>query len=154
NIDGTHITETLRETDPETTLFIIASKSFTTQETMTNAHTARQWFLENGGSEAAVKKHFVALSTNEDGVRKFGIAPENMFVFWDWVGGRFSLSSAIGLSIACSIGFENFKQLLAGMHAMDQHFRTTPFEKNIPVTLALIGIWYNNFFGAETEAIL
>ncbi len=154
NVDGTHIAETLREIDPETTLFIIASKSFTTQETMKNAHTARNWFLENGGNEIAIKNHFVAISTNAAGVQKFGIAAENMFVFWDWVGGRYSLSSSIGLSIACSIGFENFTQLLTGMHSMDQHFRNTQFEKNIPVVLALIGIWYNNFFDAETEAIL
>ncbi len=154
NVDGTHIAETLRILDPETTLFIIASKSFTTQETMTNAHSARRWFLENGGTEEAIKNHFVAISTNKDGVQKFGIAPENMFVFWDWVGGRYSLSSSIGLSIACAIGFDNFEQLLAGMHSMDRHFRNEDFEKNIPVILALIGIWYNNFFNAETEAIL
>ncbi len=154
NVDGTHIVETLKDLDPQTTLFIIASKSFTTQETMTNAHTARSWFLQNGGKEAFIKKHFVAISTNAAGVQKFGIAPENMFVFWDWVGGRYSLSSSIGLSIACAIGFENFKQLLAGMHSMDQHFRNTSFDKNIPVILAMIGIWYNNFFGAESEAIL
>ena len=121
---------------------------------MTNAHSARKWFLENGGTEDFVKKHFVALSTNASGVQQFGIAPENMFVFWDWVGGRYSLSSAIGLSIACSIGFENFEALLEGLHAMDQHFKNSSFDKNIPVILALIGIWYNNFFKVETEAIL
>jgi glucose-6-phosphate isomerase len=154
NIDGTHIVETLKNLDAETTLFIIASKTFTTQETMTNAHSARKWFLENGGNEEAIKNHFVAISTNKDGVQKFGISPENMFTFWDWVGGRYSLSSAIGLSVACTIGFENFEQLLAGMHSMDQHFKNESFNKNIPVVLALIGIWYNNFFKTETEAIL
>ncbi len=154
NVDGTHIAETLKKVDPETTLFIIASKSFTTQETMTNAHTARQWFLQSAKEEKSVAKHFVAVSTNAAGVQQFGIAPENMFVFWDWVGGRYSLSSAIGLAIACTIGYENFEGLLDGLHSMDQHFRTTPLEKNLPVLLGLIGIWYNNFFGAETEAIL
>jgi len=154
NIDGTHIAETLKGLSPETTLFMIASKTFTTQETMTNAHTARRWFLEAAKDEAQVKKHFVAISTNEPEVRKFGIAPENMFVFWDWVGGRYSLWSAIGLSIACSIGFDHFRELLEGAHAMDRHFRETPPERNIPVILGLLGIWYNNFFGAETHAIL
>ncbi len=154
NIDGTHISETFRKISPETTLFIIASKSFTTQETMTNAFSARQWFLENGGTEDVVEKHFVAVSTNAKDVKKFGIDTANMFEFWDWVGGRFSLSSAIGLPIACAIGFENFKELQSGLHTMDQHFRNTPFEKNIPVLLALIGVWYTNFFGAESEAIL
>lgn len=154
NVDGTHIAETLKKLNPETTLFIIASKTFTTQETMTNAHTARDWFLEKGGDQEAVKKHFVALSTNKEEVEKFGIDTRNMFEFWDWVGGRYSLWSAIGLPIACTLGFDNFVQLLEGAHAMDNHFRNTPFEKNIPVTLALIGIWYNNFFGAQTEAIL
>ncbi len=154
NVDGTHIAETLKKVDPETTLFIIASKSFTTQETMTNAHTARQWFLQSAKEEKSVAKHFVAVSTNAAGVQQFGIAPENMFVFWDWVGGRYSLSSAIGLAIACTIGYKNFEGLLDGLHSMDQHFRTTPLEKNLPVLLGLIGIWYNNFFGAETEAIL
>ena len=154
NVDGTHIAETLKDLDPQTTLFIIASKTFTTQETMTNAHTARNWFLENGGNEEAIKKHFVALSTNAAGVQKFGIALENMFAFWDWVGGRYSLSSSIGLSIACTIGFENFEALLFGMYSMDQHFKNTDFENNIPVILALVGIWYNNFFKAETESIL
>lgn len=154
NIDATHIAETLKKVSSETTLFMIASKTFTTQETMTNAHTARQWFLKAAREEAHIKKHFIALSTNREEVIKFGIDPANMFVFWDWVGGRYSLWSAIGLSIACSIGFENFTALLEGAHAMDRHFREVPFEKNIPVILAVIGIWYNNFFGAETEAML
>ena len=154
NVDGTHISEVLKPLNPETTLFVIASKTFTTQETMTNANTAKDWFLKQANDKEAVKKHFVALSTNREEVEKFGIDPENMFGFWDWVGGRYSLWSAIGLTIACSIGFENFEELLAGGHAMDQHFRNTVPEKNIPVTLALIGIWYNNFFGAETESIL
>jgi glucose-6-phosphate isomerase len=154
NVDGTHIAETLKGLSPETTLFMIASKTFTTQETMTNAHTARDWFLAAAGDAGLVKKHFVALSTNESAVKAFGIAPENMFVFWDWVGGRYSLWSAIGLPIACSIGFDNFRELLAGAHAMDLHFREAPLRHNIPVILALLGIWYNNFFGAETHAIL
>ncbi len=154
NIDGTHIAETLKKISPETTLFLIASKTFTTQETMTNAHTARAWFLNIAEDEAHIRKHFVAMSTNKSEVEKFGIDPDNMFVFWDWVGGRYSLWSAIGLSIACSIGFENFVELLDGAHAMDKHFKETAYEKNIPVILALIGVWYNNFFGAETEAIL
>jgi len=154
NVDGTHIVETLKTLSPETTLFIIASKTFTTQETMTNALTARKWFLDSARSESLVKHHFVAISTNEAEVKKFGIDPENMFRFWDWVGGRYSLWSAIGLSIACTIGFENFVELLEGAHAMDIHFRETPFEENIPVILALIGVWYNNFFDAQTEAIL
>jgi glucose-6-phosphate isomerase len=154
NIDGTHIAETLKRLSPETTLFMVASKTFSTQETMTNAHTARKWFLEAAGEEAHVRSHFVAISTNEEAVRRFGIDPENMFVFWDWVGGRYSLCSAIGLSIACSVGFDRFTELLEGAHAMDRHFMETPLERNIPVILALIGIWYNNFFGAETVAIL
>jgi glucose-6-phosphate isomerase len=154
NVDGTDIVETLKGLTPATTLFIISSKTFTTQETMTNAHTARKWFLDTAVEEARIPQHFVAVSTNMEGVQKFGIAAENMFEFWDWVGGRYSLSSAIGLSIACTIGFENFKGLLEGLHAMDEHFRTAPSAKNLPVILALIGIWYNNFFGAETEAIL
>lgn len=154
NVDGTHIAETLKNVNPETTLFLIASKTFTTQETMANAHTARDWFLNHGASEDAIAKHFAALSTNEKAVEAFGIDPENMFVFWDWVGGRYSLWSAIGLSIALSIGFENFSELLAGAHAMDKHFRETAFEENIPVTMALLGIWYNNFFNAESQAIL
>ena len=154
NVDGTHIAETLKKVDPETTLFIIASKTFTTQETMTNAETARAWFLEKTQGKGEVAKHFVAVSTNSQAVTAFGISPENMFVFWDWVGGRYSLWSSIGLSIACTIGYDNFIRLLEGGHAMDKHFRDTPFEKNIPVILALIGIWYNNFFGAASEAIL
>lgn len=154
NVDGTHIVETLKPLDPETTLFIVASKTFTTQETMTNAHTARKWFLDHALDDMHIARHFVAVSTNSGGVRSFGIDTENMFVFWDWVGGRYSLWSAIGLSIACYIGFDNFEELLKGAFEMDCHFRETPFERNIPVILALIGIWYNNFFGAETEAIL
>lgn len=154
NVDGVHIYETLQKLDPETTLFMIASKTFTTQETMTNAHSARDWFLKYAHDESAVAKHFVAISTNKTEVEKFGIDPENMFVFWDWVGGRYSLWSAIGLSISCYIGFDNFAELLEGGHAMDLHFQNTPIEENIPVTLALVGIWYNNFFGAESHAIL
>ncbi|OCA55081.1 glucose-6-phosphate isomerase [Photorhabdus namnaonensis] len=154
NVDGTHIAETLKALNPETTLFLIASKTFTTQETMTNAHSARDWFLKSAGDEGHIAKHFAALSTNEQEVKRFGIDTKNMFEFWDWVGGRYSLWSAIGLSIALSVGFENFEQLLSGAHAMDQHFANTPFEQNIPVLLALIGVWYNNFFGSETEAIL
>jgi glucose-6-phosphate isomerase len=154
NIDGTHIAETLKELDSETTLFLIASKTFTTQETMTNAFSARKWFLEAAGEETHIRKHFVALSTNTAKVEEFGIDKDNMFVFWDWVGGRYSLWSAIGLSIACYIGYENFSELLQGGFEMDRHFKTAPFDKNIPVVLALIGIWYNNFFGAETEVIL
>jgi glucose-6-phosphate isomerase len=153
NIDGTHIVETLKKINPEETIFLIASKTFTTQETMTNAHTARDWFLKNAREED-VAKHFVALSTNEKEVVKFGIDKENMFVFWDWVGGRYSLWSAIGLSIALSIGYSNFEQLLKGAYETDMHFRNTPFEKNIPVLLGVIGVWYINFFGSQTEAIL
>lgn len=154
NVDATHIAETVKNLNPETTLFIIASKTFTTQETMTNATTARTWLLEKSGGKADVAKHFVAVSTNEKEVTKFGIAPENMFVFWDWVGGRYSLWSSIGLSIACTIGFDNFAKLLDGAHAMDKHFQNTPFEKNIPVILGVLGVWYNNFYGAGSEAIL
>jgi len=154
NVDGTHIVETLKTLSPETTLFIIASKTFTTQETVTNAMTARRWFLDLAKDESRIKHHFVAISTNEKEVRRFGIDPANIFRFWDWVGGRYSLWSAIGLSIACTIGFENFIELLEGAHAVDIHFRETPLEKNIPVLLALIGIWYTNFFGSQTEAIL
>jgi glucose-6-phosphate isomerase len=154
NVDATHIAEVLKKIDPETTLFLIASKTFTTQETMTNAHTARDWFLENGGSESTIKKHFVALSTNKKGVEQFGIDPANMFEFWDWVGGRYSLWSAIGLSIALNIGYDNFEELLKGAHEMDNHFRSSALSENAPVILALIGIWYNNFYKAETEAIL
>ncbi|NOR64578.1 MAG: glucose-6-phosphate isomerase [Candidatus Scalindua sp.] len=154
NVDGTHISETLKRLDPETTLFFIASKTFTTQETMTNAFSAREWFLECAKDRAYVAKHFVALSTNLEKVEEFGIDKDNMFVFWNWVGGRYSLWSAIGLSIACYIGFENYAELLQGAFEMDSHFRESPFERNIPVILALIGIWYNNFFGAQTEVIL
>ncbi len=154
NVDASHISEILKKVSPETTLFMIASKTFTTQETMTNAQTARDWFLAAASEKEHVAKHFIAISTNKKKVMQFGIDPDNMFVFWDWVGGRYSLWSAIGLSIACSIGYDNFEKLLEGAYAMDLHFRNTPFEKNIPVTLALIGIWYNNFFEAETEAIL
>ncbi len=154
NVDGTHIAEVLKKVNPETTLFLVASKTFTTQETMTNAHSARDWFLKAAGDEKHVAKHFAALSTNAKAVGEFGIDTANMFEFWDWVGGRYSLWSAIGLSIVLSIGFDNFVELLSGAHAMDKHFSTTPAEENLPVLLALIGIWYNNFFGAETEAIL
>ncbi|POY52333.1 glucose-6-phosphate isomerase [Pectobacterium versatile] len=154
NVDGTHIAETLKPLNPETTLFLVASKTFTTQETMTNAHSARDWFLKTAQNDKHVAKHFAALSTNAKAVGEFGIDTDNMFEFWDWVGGRYSLWSAIGLSIILSLGFENFEKLLSGAHAMDKHFASTPAEKNLPVLLALIGIWYNNFFGAETEAIL
>ena len=154
NVDGTHIAETLKKVNPETTLFIVASKTFTTQETMTNANSAKTWLLEAAKDEGAVAKHFVALSTNADAVSAFGIDTKNMFHFWNWVGGRYSLWSSIGLSIACAIGFDNFIELLEGAHAMDKHFQSTDFAKNIPVVLALIGVWYNNFYGSETEAIL
>ena len=154
NVDGTHLAEILKKVDPETTLFIVASKTFTTQETMTNARSARDWLLEAAIQETYVAKHFVAVSTNKLEVEAFGIDPANMFVFWNWVGGRYSLWSAIGLSIACTVGFDHFQALLDGAHAMDNHFKKTPLEDNLPVTLALIGIWYNNFFAAETEAIL
>ncbi|HDR1335047.1 TPA: glucose-6-phosphate isomerase [Pasteurella multocida] len=154
NVDGTHIAETLKKVNPETTLFLVASKTFTTQETMTNAHSARNWFLATAKDESHVAKHFAALSTNSKAVAEFGIDTNNMFEFWDWVGGRYSLWSAIGLSIALSIGFEHFEALLAGAHEMDKHFRTAPIEQNIPTTLALIGLWNTNFLGAQTEAIL
>lgn len=154
NVDGTHIAETLKLVNPETTLFIVASKTFTTQETMTNANSARSWFLNTAKEEAFIKNHFAAVSTNAAAVSEFGIDTKNMFRFWNWVGGRYSLWSAIGLSIACGIGFENYIELLEGAHAMDKHFSETDFDKNIPVILALIGIWYNNFYGAESEAIL
>ena len=154
NVDGTHIAETLKRLNPETTLFIVASKTFTTQETMTNAESAKSWFMEKTNGKGDVEKHFVAVSTNSKAVTAFGIAPENMFVFWDWVGGRYSLWSSIGLSIACTIGFDNFKQLLEGAHDSDNHFKNEPFEKNIPVVLALLGVWYSNFFDAHSEAIL
>ncbi|MEH6531269.1 MAG: glucose-6-phosphate isomerase [Photobacterium frigidiphilum] len=154
NVDGTHIAETLKDLNPETTLFLIASKTFTTQETMTNAHSARDWFLATAQDQAHVAKHFAALSTNAGSVSEFGIDTDNMFEFWDWVGGRYSLCSAIGLSICLSIGFDNFVELLDGAHEMDLHFAQAPLEENLPVILALIGIWYNNFHGAESEAIL
>lgn len=153
NVDGSHLFQVIEKVNRATTLFIISSKTFTTQETMTNAQSARDWFLA-GAPADQVSKHFVAVSTNEKAVAEFGIDPKNMFPFWDWVGGRYSLTSAIGLPIACTIGFDRFKDLLTGFYEMDQHFRTTPLEKNIPVILALIGIWYNNFFGSETEALL
>jgi glucose-6-phosphate isomerase len=154
NVDGTHIAETLKRLNPETTLFMIASKTFTTQETMTNAYTARDWFLSHLSDPQGVAKHFVAISTNVEKVEAFGIDRENMFGFWDWVGGRYSLWSSIGLSIACTVGFDRFLELLDGAHEMDVHFRNAEFAGNIPVLLALLGIWYTNFFQARTEAIL
>jgi len=154
NVDGTHIAETLKKVTPEETLFLVASKTFTTQETMTNANTAREWFLQHAKDEKHIALHFAALSTNEKAVKAFGIDPVNMFEFWDWVGGRYSLWSAIGLSIALTIGFGNFKALLEGAHAVDEHFTTTTFEKNIPAIMALVGLWYGNFFDADSEAIL
>ncbi len=154
NVDGTHMAETLKKLNPEETLFLIASKTFTTQETMTNAHTAREWFLQAAGDEAHIAKHFAALSTNEKEVVKFGIDKANMFQFWDWVGGRYSLWSAIGLSIALTIGFDNFEELLKGAHHVDEHFRTAELNDNVPVLMALISLWYINFFGVQSEAIL
>lgn len=154
NVDGTHIAETVKDLNPETTLFIIASKTFTTLETMTNANSAKSWFLEKAKDEKAVAKHFVALSTNAEGVAAFGIDTKNMFEFWNWVGGRYSVWSAIGLSVCCSIGFDNFAKFLDGAHKMDNYFKSSKLEENMPVVMALIGIWYNNFYGAETEAIL
>ncbi|MDP9001852.1 MAG: glucose-6-phosphate isomerase [Myxococcota bacterium] len=154
NVDGTQLAETLRELSPEQTLFVVASKTFTTQETLMNAHSARAWLIERLGSESAVPKHFVAVSTATEEVKKFGIAPDNMFIFWDWVGGRYSMWSAIGLAIALMIGMDQFEEMLAGAHAMDEHFRTAPMEKNAPVVLAMLGVWYANFFGAATHAIL
>ncbi|WET70871.1 glucose-6-phosphate isomerase [Sphingobacterium sp.] len=154
NVDGTHIAETLKAVDPETTLFLIASKTFTTQETMANAHTAKDWFLASGALQEDVAKHFAALSTNTEAVHAFGIDTQNMFEFWDWVGGRYSLWSAIGLSISLAIGFDNFEDLLKGAYDADVHFKETSFESNIPVILALLGVWYNNFFQAESHAIL
>jgi glucose-6-phosphate isomerase len=154
NIDGTDLVEATRDLDPAETLFIISSKTFTTLETMTNAHSARTWCLKTLKDEAAVAKHFVAVSTNATEVKKFGIDTANMFEFWDWVGGRYSYDSAIGLSLMIAIGPDNFRRMLAGFHAMDEHFRTAPFQRNLPVLLGLIGVWYNNFFGAETVAIL
>jgi len=154
NVDGTDFAEAVIDLDPEETLFIVSSKTFTTIETLTNARSARDWLLRTLKDDKAVAKHFVAVSTNTTEVEKFGIDTQNMFGFWDWVGGRYSYDSAIGLSLMIAIGAENFRQMLAGFHAMDEHFRTTPFERNLPVLLALIGVWYNNFFGAETVAIL
>ncbi len=154
NVDGTDLVETLKMVDPETTLFLVASKTFTTQETMTNAHSARRWLLDTARTETAVAHHFAAISTNTAEVSRFGIDPHNMFEFWDWVGGRYSLWSAIGLSIALYLGMDRFEELLEGAHKADVHFRTTPFERNIPVIMGLLGIWYNNFFGAESHAIL
>jgi glucose-6-phosphate isomerase len=154
NVDGQHLADTLAQCDAETTLFVIASKTFTTQETMTNAASAKAWFLENGGDENTVAKHFIALSTNQRAVEAFGIDKENMFVFWDWVGGRYSLWSAIGLSIALQVGFEHFERLLKGAHAMDEHFRTAPLRENMPVMLALTGVWNRNFLGAASHAVL
>lgn len=154
NVDGNHIAETVKNLHPETTLFIVASKTFTTQETMTNAYSAKDWFLKGGGSEADVAKHFVALSTNTGAVKTFGIAEENIFQFWDWVGGRYSLWSAIGLSIVLAVGYDNFEQLLMGAYDSDQHFRTTDFSENIPVLMGLLGVWYRNFYAATSWAIL
>jgi len=154
NVDSTDLVETLKGLNPATTLFLVASKTFTTQETMTNAHSARDWFLASASDEAAIAKHFVAMSTNTTKVAEFGIDPQNMFEFWDWVGGRYSLWSAIGLSIALYLGMDRFEELLAGAHEVDEHFRTAPFEQNIPVIMGLLGIWYNNFFEAESHAIL
>ena len=154
NVDGTHLTEVLKVVNPETTLFIIASKTFTTQETLTNAESARRWFLNAAQDQSAIAKHFVALSTNEKEVARFGIDTKNMFEFWDWVGGRYSLWSAIGLSIAAYVGFKHFEELLDGAFEMDEHFREAPLDKNIPVILAVLGIWYNNFFDAQAHAIL
>ncbi|HED32930.1 MAG TPA: glucose-6-phosphate isomerase [Gammaproteobacteria bacterium] len=154
NADATHLVETLKQVEPETTLFVISSKSFTTQETMLNAHSARQWFVDLVGDEKAVARHFVAVSTNLDATEKFGIDSENVFEFWDWVGGRYSLWSAIGLSIALYIGMDHFEDLLEGAHEMDRHFVKAPLEQNMPVILAMLGIWYNNFFDAQSHAIM
>lgn len=154
NVDGTHLAECVRDLDPAETLFIVASKTFTTQETLTNAHSARDWLIRGLGDEAAVARHFVALSTNAIAVKAFGIAEENMFEFWDWVGGRYSLGSAIGLPVMIAVGPERFRELLDGYHDMDEHFRTAPLEQNLPVILAMLGVWYNNFLGADTHAIL
>lgn len=153
NVDGDHVQEVLKKVNPESTLFIIASKTFTTQETLTNAETVRKWFLQSA-SENDIAQHFAAVSTNISKVTEFGIAKDNIFPMWDWVGGRFSLWSAVGLSIALGVGYDNFEQLLHGANEMDEHFKNTPFEKNIPIVLALLSIWHNNFFGAETEALI
>lgn len=154
NVDATHLAETLKALDPATTLFIVASKTFTTQETLTNAWSARDWLVAKLGGDAAVGRHFVALSTNGEAVSAFGIDPENMFEFWDWVGGRYSLWSAIGLAIALAVGMDHFEELLDGAHAVDEHFRMAPLEENIPVIMALLGVWYVNFFAAESHAVL
>ncbi len=154
NVDATHIVETLRALDPHTTLFVVASKTFTTQETLTNAHTARRWCVDQLGTEGAVARHFVAVSTNEEAVTRFGIRPDHMFQFWDWVGGRYSLWSSIGLPIALAIGMEGFEQLLGGAHAMDEHFRSAALRENMPVLLGLLGVWYTNFAGADSHAVL
>ncbi|GGI71424.1 glucose-6-phosphate isomerase [Deinococcus wulumuqiensis] len=154
NIDGTDLTEKVRDLDPAQTLFIVSSKTFTTQETMTNAHSARAWLLSSLKDEAAIARHFVAVSTNAEAVQKFGIDTANMFGFWDWVGGRYSMDSAIGLSVMVAVGTEHFRELLAGFHDMDEHFRTAPAGENLPMLMGLLGIWYNNFFGAETLAVL
>jgi glucose-6-phosphate isomerase len=154
NVDATHLLENLKPLDPETTLFVVASKTFTTQETLTNAHTARRWLVNQLGTEGAVARHFVAVSTNAEEVQRFGIRPDKMFVFWDWVGGRYSLWSAIGLPIALAIGMDNFEELLAGAHAMDEHFRSAELRENMPVLLALLGVWYTNFAGADSHAVL
>ena len=153
NVDGDHVCEILKKLDPQTTLFIIVSKTFTTQETLTNANTVREWFLEQAG-EKAIQQHFVAVSTNLPAVASFGILPKHTFTMWNWVGGRFSLWSAVGLSTCCAIGYTNFEQLLKGAHKMDCHFKESEFSKNIPVILGLLSIWYTNFFKAETEAVL
>jgi glucose-6-phosphate isomerase len=154
NVDGTHLAETLRDVPAESTLFVVESKTFTTQETLMNARSARAWLVERLGSEAAVPKHFVAVSTATEEVKKFGIDPANMFAFWDWVGGRYSLWSAIGLPIALVIGMDRFEEMLGGAHTMDEHFRTAPLEKNVPATMGMLGVWYSNFFDAQTHAIL
>jgi glucose-6-phosphate isomerase len=154
NVDSSDLVETLKQLNPETVLFLIASKTFTTQETMANAQAAREWFLQTAGDEAAIARHFAAMSTNTAAVTRFGIDPQNMFEFWDWVGGRYSLWSAIGLSIAIFLGMDRFEELLSGAHRVDEHFRTAPFESNIPVLMGLLGIWYNNFLGAQSHAIL
>ncbi len=154
NVDGTHMAETLKRLDPATTLFVVCSKTFTTQETLVNAQSAKEWFLRAAPSEAAVARNFVAVSTNAEGVRKFGIDPQNMFEFWDWVGGRYSLWSAIGLSISCYVGHARFEELLEGAHAMDAHFASAPLERNSPVLLAMLGVWYVDYFGAQTQAVL
>ena len=154
NVDGSHLADTLRPLDPATTLFTVASKTFTTQETMANARSARDWFLARAKDEAAIAKHFVAISTNEREVTAFGIAPENMFVFWDWVGGRYSLWSSIGLPIALAVGYGHFEQMLDGAHEMDEHFRTAPIEQNVPIVLGLLGVWYASVLGADSHAVL